>query len=76
MTDMVNHPPHYKQGGVECIKAIHAALGDDGFIAYCKGNVIKYLWRAEHKGNRNEDLAKADWYMRQLLMTAERNDAE
>ena len=76
MTDMVNHPPHYKQGGVECIKAIHAALGDKGFIAYCKGNVIKYLWRAEHKGNRNEDLARADWYMRQLLMTAERNDAE
>ena len=68
MTDLVNHPPHYKQGEVECITAIKAALGDDGFRAYCKGNVIKYLWRAEHKGNKEEDHAKADWYMRRLLL--------
>jgi len=26
MTDMVNHPPHYKQGSIECIDAIHAQL--------------------------------------------------
>lgn len=71
-TDMVNHPPHYKQGGVECIAAIKAALGRDGFIAYCKGNVMKYLWRAEHKtDNPTEDYQKADWYMRQMLMAAE-----
>ena len=45
-----------------------AALGDDGFCAYCKGNVIKYLWRAEHKGNADQDYGKADWYMRRLLL--------
>lgn len=63
MGDNVNHPPHYKQGEVECIDAIKAALGNDGFLSYCKGQVIKYLWRADHKGNRVEDLRKAQWYM-------------
>ena len=72
MADMVNHPPHYKQGGIECIDAIHAALGDDGFRAYCKGNVIKYLWRAEHKGASAVDHEKADWYMRRLLLHLEK----
>jgi hypothetical protein len=32
--------------------------------------VFKYLWRAEHKGNAVEDLGKADWYMRRLLLEA------
>jgi hypothetical protein len=68
MSDLINHPPHYKHGDIECIAAIKAALGDDGFRAYCKGNVIKYLWRAEHKGNSDEDYGKADWYMRRLLL--------
>ena len=68
MTDPVNQPAHYNQGKVECIDAIHAALGDDGFHAYCKGQVIKYLWRAEHKNNRIEDLRKAQWYMEKLIV--------
>ncbi len=42
MSDLINHPPHYKHGDIECIQAIKAALGDTGFSAYCKGNVIKY----------------------------------
>lgn len=62
MTDMVNHPPHYKQGSIECIDAIEAALGPEGFRAYCRGTVIKYAWRAEHKGNPAQDLQKAKWY--------------
>ena len=68
MTDPVNQPAHYNQGKVECIDAIHTALGDDGFHAYCKGQVIKYLWRADHKGNRIEDLRKAQWYMDRMVM--------
>lgn len=27
--DMVNHPPHYAQGGIECIDAMEAMLEDD-----------------------------------------------
>lgn len=60
--DMVNHPPHYQSdNGVECIDAIRAALGRDGFIAYCRGNAIKYLWR--DKVNNVEDRNKAIWYI-------------
>jgi hypothetical protein len=66
MTDPIN-PAHYRQGQVECIDAIQAALGDDGFRAYCKGQVIKYVWRAEHKGNPAQDLAKAAWYLNRLI---------
>lgn len=64
--DMVNHPPHYTQGGVECIDAIKAATeGLNGFEGYCTGNAIKYLWRWKHKSGV-EDLKKADWYIRKL----------
>lgn len=60
--DMVNRPPHYNQGEIECIDAIRAALGQDGFEAYCRGNAIKYAWRCTHKGGV-EDLRKAAWYL-------------
>ena len=60
--DSVNHPPHYTTGDIECIDAIRAALGQKGFIAYCRGNAIKYLWRCEHKGGV-EDMHKAEWYI-------------
>ena len=60
--DMVNHPPHYQsESGIECIDAIHAALGDDGFVAYCRGNAMKYTWR--QKVDQAEDLRKAAWYL-------------
>lgn len=45
--DNVNHPEHYTSGGVECIDAIRASLGDKEFADYCKGNIIKYLWRCQ-----------------------------
>lgn len=60
--DMVNSPEHYNQGAVECIDAIRAALGDEGFVAYCRGNAIKYNWRTGHKSDSVEDLKKAAWY--------------
>jgi len=68
-TDNVNHPPHYNQGGIECLEAIKAALGD-GFVAYLRGNVIKYLWRCEHKGGI-EDLRKAAWYLDRAIKEME-----
>ena len=62
MVDMVNHPPHYQSdSGIECIDAIHAALGREGFIAYCRGNAMKYVWR--EKVNAAEDLRKAAFYL-------------
>ena len=65
MADMVNHPPHYNQKGIECIDAIEAAT-DNGFESYLQGNIIKYLWRYQHK-NGVEDLKKAQWYLEKLI---------
>jgi len=56
--DAVNHPAHYKVGGIETIDFIEAKK-----LNYNIGNVVKYLTRAEHKGNTLEDLAKARWYL-------------
>lgn len=62
--DMVNKPPHYQaDNGIECIDAIRAALGLEGFIAYCRGNAIKYGWRAGKKDETAQDLRKAAWYL-------------
>lgn len=61
MSDNIN-PAHYKQGDIECIEAIRAALTPEEFRGYCKGNAIKYVWRERHKGG-DESLLKANWYM-------------
>ena len=60
--DLVNAPPHYRQGGIECIDAIRAALTPEEFRGFCKGNVIKYAWRERHKGG-DADLSKAGDYL-------------
>lgn len=65
--DMVNHPSHYTQGGIECIDAIKAAtVGKTGVEAVCVANVVKYLWRYEEK-NGLEDVKKARWYLERLI---------
>ena len=68
--DMVNQPPHYNQGGIECIDGIEASMEKEAFAGYCKGNVMKYLWRYEHK-NKVEDLKKAQWYLDRLIKSQE-----
>ena len=63
-SDPIN-PSHYKQGGIECIESIKAALGE-GFPDYLRGNVMKYLWRYKEKGGV-EDLRKSAWYLDRLI---------
>lgn len=59
----VHQPSHYQtEAGIECIEAIRVALGKEGFIAYCRGNAIKYAWRAGKKGAAGEDMGKAAKY--------------
>lgn len=71
MTDPIDHPPHYRQGEIECIDAIEAALTPEEFRGYCKGAAIKYLWRMNHKGSPALDAAKARWYLNRLLAKLE-----
>jgi hypothetical protein len=54
----VDHPLHYNsQGsGIECIDVVE-------WMGFSLGNAIKYIWRADHKGNDIEDLEKARWYL-------------
>lgn len=58
LPDPVNHPPHYTAhpSGVECIQIAE-------HMNFCIGNAVKYLWRAELKGDVIEDLQKAVWYI-------------
>lgn len=71
--DMVNHPPHYKAGGIEVIDYLQAKLSEEEFSGYLKGNVMKYVSRAGKKGGdiftHAEDLKKAQWYMNKLVET-------
>lgn len=73
--DMVNHPNHYTQGGIECIKAIEASMPPDGFQDYCKGNVLKYVWRFRQK-NGLEDLKKARVYLNWMIESVEKEQGE
>jgi len=72
--DMVNQPPHYTQGGVECIDAIRAAVtGKPPYEAWLTGQIIKYVWRYNFK-NGKEDLEKADFYLKRLIDIQEKAD--
>tara|TARA_S200002703_G_scaffold74073_5_gene63972 strand:- start:3002 stop:3403 length:402 start_codon:yes stop_codon:yes gene_type:complete len=62
--DMVNSPPHYKTGGLECIDAMVQVFGAEAVRTYARINAFKYQWRAPYKGKQAEDLAKALWYLR------------
>jgi len=65
MKDPVNHPEHYTSGNIECLDAIKAALGEN-YKYYVQGNVLKYIWRFNHK-NGLEDLKKARFYLDDLI---------
>lgn len=61
-SDPVNHPAHYKVGGIETIDFIEAKR-----LNYNMGNAVKYITRADHKGSRKQDIEKAIWYLRREL---------
>ena len=61
--ETVNHPPHYKTGGIETIDFIEAKD-----LNYRLGNVIKYVSRAGKKNSDPiEDLEKAAWYLQREI---------
>ena len=66
--DPVNHPPHYKAGGIETIDFIEAKQ-----LGYHLGNVVKYISRAQHKGGM-QDLLKAQWYLNRAIEKGEVNE--
>ena len=69
-SDMVNHPPHYGTGEIECIDYIEDFLTEEEWIGYLRGNIAKYLHRWRYKSGL-QDLEKAAWYMARLQLTQE-----
>ena len=67
--DVVNHPSHYTDGGIETIEAIEAQLSQEEYEGYLRGNCVKYLWRWKHKGGV-QDLKKCEWYLQRLIQLA------
>jgi hypothetical protein len=63
--DVVHNPPHYRQGKIECIDAIEAALTPEEYRGYLKGTVMKYLWRERYKGG-DESVHKAEWFLKRI----------
>lgn len=55
-------PEHYVKGEIETIDAIRAALTPEEFRGFCKGNILKYIWRERHKAG-DVDIAKAGDYI-------------
>ncbi|EEU33042.1 hypothetical protein HMPREF0946_01115 [Fusobacterium vincentii 3_1_36A2] len=73
--DNVNNPNHYKLGcGVESIEIIKRVLGLKGFVAFCLGNILKYLIRAEKK-NKLEDYKKAAKYLEWVIQNYNRSES-
>jgi hypothetical protein len=64
--DVIDSPSHYNNGGIECIDYIRQQLGEEGYIAYCEGNMIKYQHRYKYKGGI-EDLEKSCKYQEWLI---------
>ena len=59
--DEVNHPKHYTghKADIECIMFTE-------LLPSLASNAFKYVWRCDDKGNREEDLKKACWYLQRI----------
>ena len=75
VADLVNSPPHYNKGEIECIDAIEAMLTHEEYVGYLRGNSLKYRWRFRYK-NGVQDLEKAEWYEQRLMETLKQNETK
>ena len=71
ISDSVNHPPHYKIGGIETIDYMKAKSTPEEFKGHLRLTAIKYLSRTGYKGDALEDLKKARWYLNKLIEECE-----
>ena len=64
--DMIQNPMHYTVGGYEALDIIKAKLSPEEYRGYCKGNILKYIMRANYKGHHDQDCDKAEYYAKEL----------
>ena len=65
--DTVNNPKHYTDGRIEVIDFIEDNLTPEEFRGYLKGNILKYILRADKKDRPKQDLQKSEWYLKKLI---------
>ena len=70
MNDLVNNPSYYTShpSGIEAIEVTR-------WMNYNLGNVVKYVWRADLKGNNIQDLEKAQFYLNDEIKRLKVNHA-
>ena len=74
--DAVNHPPHYKVGGIETIDYMKAKSTFEEFRGHLRLTAIKYLSRTGYKDDALQDLKKAQWYLNKLIEEIENDRSE
>lgn len=72
MTDNINQPAHYTAGGIETIDVIESVFGKYDH----RDQVEKYNQRAHLKGNFQQDLEKARWYLNRTIENCEKGFLE
>lgn len=58
---------HYRKMEIQPWHAMEAWMPPEEFKGYLRGNALKYLARAGHKGPYKEDIQKAQHYLQKLL---------
>ena len=69
--DIINHPNHYTNGGMECIDEMLLIFGEETVAHFCLCNAWKYRYRALTK-NGQEDIDKSHWYINKYKELVER----
>ena len=74
MNNDISNPKHYKLDGldIESIDVVKAVLGEEGFINFCLGNILKYAIRAKKKGQFDSDIGKIKTYCEFIAEAKER----
>lgn len=69
--DTIDWPKHYNRGSIQMTDYVV-----DQKLGWCSGNVVKYVVRSRHKGQRLQDLKKAKWYLDKLIGIVEAGGEE
>lgn len=71
--DVVKEPNHYKHGAFETIDEMIIAFGPQRTYDFCIMNAWKYRSRAPYKGNPEQDMKKADQYLKMAKQISDAN---
>lgn len=59
---------HYDAEGKTAIELLEEQLTVSEMIGFCKGNIFKYKYRADHKSQKDSDMKKIETYENYLYL--------